>query len=117
MAFTIPSAGFILTAEKLKLRKYQILEKVNITTNVVGEITSDKKLYLSSENDKQLFLILILIKSWNTGGKTRRVLDAGKGQWRRNDLAEGSTIQDAIDAVEAPYIPGCVLGLVKVLRS
>ena len=29
------------------------------------------------------------------------------------DLAEGSTIQDAIDAVEAPYIPGCVLGLVK----
>ncbi len=29
------------------------------------------------------------------------------------DLAEGSTIQDAIDAVKAPYIPGCVLGLVK----
>jgi len=29
------------------------------------------------------------------------------------DLAEGSTIQDAIDAVGAPYIPGCVLGLVK----
>ena len=29
------------------------------------------------------------------------------------DLAEGSTIKDAIDAVGAPYIPGCVLGLVK----
>lgn len=29
------------------------------------------------------------------------------------DLAEGSTIQDAIDAVGAPYISGCVLGLIK----
>ncbi|BDZ69192.1 methyl-coenzyme M reductase-associated protein Mmp3 [Methanobacterium ferruginis] len=29
------------------------------------------------------------------------------------DLAEGSTIRDAIDAVEAPYLPGCVLGLIK----
>ena len=29
------------------------------------------------------------------------------------DLSEDSTIQDAIDAVGAPYIPGCVLGLVK----
>ncbi|EKQ51869.1 MAG: putative methanogenesis marker protein 3 [Methanobacterium sp. Maddingley MBC34] len=28
-------------------------------------------------------------------------------------LPEGSTIQDAIDAVGAPYLPGCVLGLVK----
>ncbi len=29
------------------------------------------------------------------------------------ELPEGSTIQDAIDAVGAPYLPGCVLGLVK----
>ncbi len=29
------------------------------------------------------------------------------------DLAEGSTIKDAIESVGAPYIPGCVLGLVK----
>jgi UPF0288 family protein (methanogenesis marker protein 3) len=33
------------------------------------------------------------------------------------DLAEGSTIQDAIDAVGAPYIPGCVLGLLRVLKK
>ncbi len=50
-----PGAGFILTAEENKVEEItEILEKVNITTNVVGEITSDKKLYLSSENDKQL---------------------------------------------------------------
>lgn len=29
------------------------------------------------------------------------------------DLAEGSTIKDAIDKVGAPYMPGCVLGLIK----
>jgi putative methanogenesis marker protein 3 len=29
------------------------------------------------------------------------------------ELPEGSTIQDAIDKVGAPYLPGCVLGLVK----
>jgi putative methanogenesis marker protein 3 len=29
------------------------------------------------------------------------------------DLAEGSTIQDAIDKLGAPYMPGCVLGLIK----
>jgi selenophosphate synthetase-related protein len=32
----------------------EILEKVNITTRVVGDITSDRKLYLSSGNDKKL---------------------------------------------------------------
>ncbi|MDY9922682.1 methanogenesis marker 3 protein [Methanobacterium sp.] len=29
------------------------------------------------------------------------------------ELPEGSTIQDAINVVGAPYLPGCVLGLVK----
>ena len=29
------------------------------------------------------------------------------------ELPEGSTIKDAIDRVGAPYLPGCVLGLVK----
>ncbi|NYB51936.1 MAG: methanogenesis marker 3 protein [Methanobacteriaceae archaeon] len=29
------------------------------------------------------------------------------------DLAEGSTIKDAIEKVKAPYISGCVLGLIK----
>ena len=29
------------------------------------------------------------------------------------DLPDGSTIRDAIEATEAPYIPGCVLGMVK----
>jgi hypothetical protein len=50
-----PGAGFILTAEPDKVKDImEILEKVNITTSVVGDITSDRKLYLCSENDKQL---------------------------------------------------------------
>ena len=50
-----PGAGFILTAEPDKVKDImEILEKVNITTSVVGDITSDRKLYLCSENDNQL---------------------------------------------------------------
>lgn len=50
-----PGAGFILTAEPDKVKDVmEILEKVNITTRVVGDITSDRKLYLSSGNDKKL---------------------------------------------------------------
>lgn len=50
-----PGAGFILTAEEGKVKDImEILENVNITTRVVGNITSYKKLYLSYGNDKKL---------------------------------------------------------------
>ena len=50
-----PGAGFILTAEEDKVAEImEILKKVNITTNVVGDITSDRKLYLSSGSNKKL---------------------------------------------------------------
>ena len=44
-----PGAGFILTAEEDNVESIiEVLEKVNITTRVVGSIISDKKLYLTS---------------------------------------------------------------------
>lgn len=50
-----PGAGFILTADEDNVRSItKILEKVNITTRVVGSIISEKKLYLTSGNDKEL---------------------------------------------------------------
>lgn len=50
-----PGAGFILTAEEDKVESViRVLEKVNITTNVVGDITSDKKLYLTSGSHKEV---------------------------------------------------------------
>ncbi len=50
-----PGAGFILTAEEDNVDSViEILEKVNITTNVVGSITSDKKLYLTSGDNKEV---------------------------------------------------------------
>ena len=50
-----PGAGFVLTAEEDKVGDViKILEKVNITTRVVGSITSDRKLYLTSGDDKEI---------------------------------------------------------------
>ncbi|MGC9516607.1 MAG: methanogenesis marker 2 protein [Methanomicrobiales archaeon] len=48
-----PGAGFVLTAEPDKVEEcIKILEKVNITSNVVGEIIEEKKLYLSHNNEE-----------------------------------------------------------------
>jgi uncharacterized protein len=50
-----PGAGFILTAEEDNVDiVIEVLEKVNITTNVVGIITLDKKLYLTSGDNKEV---------------------------------------------------------------
>ncbi len=50
-----PGAGFVLTAEEDKVGDIiKILEKVNITTRVVGSITLDRKLYLTSGEDKEV---------------------------------------------------------------
>jgi selenophosphate synthetase-related protein len=50
-----PGSGFVLTAGEENIQKIiEILEKVNITTNVVGNIISDQKLYLTSGNDKEV---------------------------------------------------------------
>lgn len=50
-----PGAGFILTAEEDKVEEViEVLKKVNITTNVVGSITSDIKLYITSGSDKEV---------------------------------------------------------------
>lgn len=50
-----PGAGFVLTAEEDKVGDIiKILEKVNITTRVVGSITLDRKLYLTSGDDKEV---------------------------------------------------------------
>lgn len=50
-----PGAGFILTAEDGNVESIiEILEKVNITTKVVGSIIPNKKLYLTSGNDREV---------------------------------------------------------------
>jgi uncharacterized protein len=50
-----PGAGFILTAEEDKVEEViEVLKKVNITTNVVGSITSDIKLYITSGSNKEV---------------------------------------------------------------
>jgi uncharacterized protein len=50
-----PGAGFVLTADENNVESViEVLEKVNITTRVVGNIISDKKLYLTSGNDKEV---------------------------------------------------------------
>jgi len=50
-----PGAGFVLTAEEDNVEEIiELLKKVNITTRVVGSIISDKKLYLTSGEDKEI---------------------------------------------------------------
>ena len=50
-----PGAGFVLTAAEDNVDKIiELLEKVNITTAVVGSIISDKKLYLTSNDNKEV---------------------------------------------------------------
>ena len=50
-----PGSGFVLTAAEDNVQEIiAILEKVSITTNVVGNIISDQKLYLTSGNDKEV---------------------------------------------------------------
>jgi uncharacterized protein len=50
-----PGSGFVLTAAEDNVQEIiAILEKVSITTNVVGSIISDQKLYLTSGNDKEV---------------------------------------------------------------
>ncbi len=50
-----PGAGFILTADENKVESIiEVLEKVNITTRVVGSIISDKKLYLTLGNETEV---------------------------------------------------------------
>ncbi|BDZ69193.1 methanogenesis marker 2 protein [Methanobacterium ferruginis] len=50
-----PGAGFVLTAEENNVEKIiELLENVNITTQVVGSVLSDKKLYLTSDDDKEI---------------------------------------------------------------
>ncbi len=48
-----PGAGFVLTAESSNVNRcIELLEEVNITASVVGEITEDKKLYVTHEDQK-----------------------------------------------------------------
>lgn len=50
-----PGAGFVLTAKENNVEEIiEVLEKVNITTAVVGNIISDKKLYLTSNDHKEV---------------------------------------------------------------
>ena len=50
-----PGAGFVLTAEENMVDEcINILEEVNVTSNVVGEIIIDKKLYLSYNNEEKI---------------------------------------------------------------
>jgi putative methanogenesis marker protein 2 len=50
-----PGAGFVLTAESSNVdRCIELLEEVNITSQVVGEITEDKKLYVTHEDQKEV---------------------------------------------------------------
>ncbi|AXV40910.1 methanogenesis marker 2 protein [Methanobacterium sp. BAmetb5] len=50
-----PGSGFVLTAPENNVSQItQILEKVNVTTRVVGHIIPEKKLYLTSEGDKEV---------------------------------------------------------------
>jgi selenophosphate synthetase-related protein len=48
-----PGAGFVLTAGTDKVNRcIELLEEVNITSAVVGEIIEDKKLYITHEGQK-----------------------------------------------------------------
>lgn len=48
-----PGSGFVLTAESSKVNRcIELLEEVNITASVVGEITEDKKLNVTHEDQK-----------------------------------------------------------------
>ncbi len=50
-----PGAGFVLTAESSKIdRCIELLEEVNITSAVVGEIIEDKKLYITHKGQKEV---------------------------------------------------------------
>lgn len=50
-----PGAGFVLTAESNNVdRCIKLLEEVNITSAVVGEIIEDKKLYVTHEDQKKV---------------------------------------------------------------
>jgi putative methanogenesis marker protein 2 len=50
-----PGSGFVLTAAEDNVQEIiEILEKVSITTNVVGSIISDQKLYLTSGDDEEV---------------------------------------------------------------
>jgi selenophosphate synthetase-related protein len=48
-----PGSGFVLTAESSKVNRcIELLEEVNITASVVGEIIEDKKFYVTHEDQK-----------------------------------------------------------------
>ena len=50
-----PGSGFVLTAKSDKVdRCIELLEEVNITSSVVGEIINDKKLYVTYEDQKEV---------------------------------------------------------------
>lgn len=50
-----PGSGFVLTAESSKTdRCIELLEEVNITSTVVGEIIKDKKLYVTYKGQKEV---------------------------------------------------------------
>lgn len=50
-----PGSGFVLTAESSNVKRcIELLEEVNITASVVGEITKDKKLYVAHEDQKEV---------------------------------------------------------------
>lgn len=50
-----PGSGFVLTAEDSNVERIiNILEEVNITTQVVGSVLAEKKLYLTHDNEKEV---------------------------------------------------------------
>ena len=50
-----PGSGFVLTAEEKNVEEaIEMLENVNITSNVAGRIIEDKKLYLTYGNQKKI---------------------------------------------------------------
>ncbi len=50
-----PGSGFVITAEEKNADEcLKLLEDVNITSNIVGKITEDKKLYLTYKNQKKV---------------------------------------------------------------
>jgi hypothetical protein len=50
-----PGSGFVLTAEEKNVEEtMEMLENVNITSEVVGSIIEDKKLYLTHDNQKKI---------------------------------------------------------------
>jgi len=50
-----PGSGFVLTAEENNVNEcLKLLEDVNITSKVVGNIIEDKKFYLTYKNQKEV---------------------------------------------------------------